>query len=155
MDTAAVEVNNYGSLKVTTSMLIATLSQIAITRVFADNIPTSSSLIGKIINPSACTSTNGACEKLLDESMNSKDGKGPNFESINKDQQTTNLNEWIKWCCMNNYKCKMKTVVGYGNCMLHDICLSVLFQNPCQNHHILKQSLFEDASTLRKFITIF
>ena len=64
--------------------------------------------------------------------MNFKDGQGPNLEISNKDQQTKKkLNKWIKWFFINNDKFQVTTVVGDGNCMLHSICRSVLFQNTC------------------------
>ena len=77
MDTPAVEVNNHCSLKVTTSILIATLSPIAITIIVTDNIPTSSSLVGKIINPSAYASkVSNNVKNLLMKACISKMEKG-------------------------------------------------------------------------------
>ena len=49
----------------------------------------------------------------------------------------------------------MTTVVGDGNCMLHAIFRSLLFQNLFKNHHVLKQCSFADTSMLQKFITDF
>ena len=71
--------------------------------------------------------------------MNFKDEQGINIEIINEDQQLKNkLNTLIEWCFINNHKYQMTTVPGDGNCMLHAICRSVLFQNACKNHHMLK-----------------
>ena len=58
-------------------MLIITLAPIAITVILADNIPTSSSVIGKTINPFACDvkASNVACKKLLIKVLISKMNK--------------------------------------------------------------------------------
>ena len=81
MDTPSVEVNNYGVLKATPLMLIITSAPTDVTRIVADDILPSSSVIGKPINIVACASkvSNETCKKSLHESMNIKDQQRPNL----------------------------------------------------------------------------
>ena len=67
METLVVEVNNNGVLNVTTSILIISLPSSANSRIVADHITTSSSMISQNIHPLVCTGkvTKGVCETHL------------------------------------------------------------------------------------------